>query len=116
MEIYDTFINNKSNIQTDYNREKDKSICNVKTVQNDEVIILLPCHKNLKAYIVGNEVETSRADLMYISISLGADYHEIVLKYNLVEFRLGMKISFVSIMIIIFVFRKIENKCRSLHV
>ena len=98
-QVYNQYITGREEIKTTYERNKDRFICTVDTEQDEEVIILIPYHKNWKAYVDGVKVNTEKTDLMYISVIPGEGEHEIILKYESTEFKVGMVIASISLII-----------------
>lgn len=99
--IYELYVNGQEKIAVDYQRSRDKFVLNVTSDETEEVVILVPYHKNWKAYVDGSEVEIQKADMMYMSIIPGAGEHEIVLEYQAKEFRVGVMLAIFSMIVII---------------
>lgn len=87
--IYNEFVSKQNEIQVIYDRGRDRFSCFIDTESKEEVVFLVPYHRNWKAYVDGIEVKPQKTDIAYISVIPGEGEHEILLKYESVENRVG---------------------------
>lgn len=103
---YELLTTGHNDILGTYEDSKDLFTCSVNVSADEEVVFLIPYHKNWKAYVDGVKVETRKADLAYIAITPGEGEHEIVLRYESMEFRMGMVLAVISFAVIVGIFWK----------
>lgn len=103
-EYFDAVLRLRSNqeqINFDYDKQTGIVSCTVYTEQDSELVVLIPYSGNWKAYVDGNKADVCKTDIMYISIPIEEQgMHEVIITYSPIEFKVGIGLMFISIIII----------------